>query len=395
MAPARRGGLGPWLLAALLAASVIASFGTGLWQAWGRDGDNDMQERLAEYRAFRLGDYPNRHVDVPAPGRTAPYSVYPPYALPMFAVFFEPGSLPQGRFVVQLLSFAAVVLMGVYGHARLATFGRAWAAVGAVAGAAIAGNGTALALGQFSIVCAGMLVLLLMLLESRRGVAAGLGWAAAMLKPQIGVAFAVIFLVCGQVRGLLCGIAALAALGAAALWWTDASSSALVRHVLFGMPMGFAVESTGVAPAHLAQVLGMSHRVMQFAALALVVCLGLAAVGVSRRGQRGVTVHDLLPLTGMCAALGRVLTYHRHYDNVMLFPLLIAWLSLAVATPSVANVATAVAVGLSVWTPQRVQECVPLVQFVQPFIWIIAGLRLAGAARWEGIPREAAGGSMA
>lgn len=370
----------PWLLAGCLAVSACGAFGMGLWQAWVRNGDDDMHMRVAEYAAFRVGDYPNKSVDMPKVVRTVPFTVYPPYAFPMFVAFFEPGGRLQGRIVVEALTLVAIVIMGFYGYERLKSFGTAWATVGALAGAGMACNGTTVALGQFSTVCAGLLVLQVMVLERGWAAVGGLSWAAAMIKPQVGVAFSVLFLVNRQIRGLACGIGVLVALGAVALWWTETSAATMLHYWLFRMQMKFAVESGGVGPGHVAEWLGVNHRLAQYAALVALAGLGLAAVIVARLVQRDIAVPDLLPLAGMSAVLGRVLTYHRHYDNSMLFPLLLAWLSVALATPTAANVATAVAVGLTLWIPMRVQEWVPLIQFIQPAIWIIAGLRLASVA---------------
>ncbi|MFM9058539.1 MAG: hypothetical protein ACKOSQ_05400, partial [Planctomycetaceae bacterium] len=131
MTPARRlGNIAPWLLAAGLVVAAAGGLGIGLGLAWARNYDGDMQERVVEYASFRLGDYPNRLVDEPQAGPAPRFTVYPPYAFPTFAAFFEPGGLVQGRVLLALLSVAAVILMGFYGHARLRAFGPAWATVG-------------------------------------------------------------------------------------------------------------------------------------------------------------------------------------------------------------------------------------------------------------------------
>jgi hypothetical protein len=374
---------GPWLLAGALALTAVGAFGMGFWNAWVRNQDADMQLRVAEYAAFRVGDYPNPAVDRPQAGPAVPYSAYPPYAFPMFAPFFEPGGLLQGRLLVEVLTIAAVVLMGSYGNARLKPFGSGWAVVGSLAGVSMATNGMTLSLGQFSTVSAGLTVLQLILLERRAAIPAGLCWAGGMIKPQIALPFAALFLVNRQARGLACGIVVLAALSAIAVWWTDLSPGALANHWLFRMRMDFAEESGGVGIGHVAAWLGWNPRVMQFLALGALVVVAVAAAAGVRFVHRDVVVPDLLPLAGICAVLGRVLVYHRHYDNVMLFPLLLAWLCRALAAPTAANAATAAAVGLTLWIPQRVQDDVPFIEFLVPAIWIVAALRLARVALTE------------
>jgi hypothetical protein len=361
----------PWWLAGVFAMAALGTFAMGLWLTWAANNDVDMQARMAEYAAFRVGDYPNRNLDVPMHNRALLWSVYPPYAFPMFAVFFEPGGLRQGRLLILVCTIASVWLMGLYGRERLKPFGPAWAAVGALAGAGISSNGTTIGWGQFSTMCTGMLVLQLILIERGRFTAAGVAWAGAMIKPQIALASAALFLAHRMGRGLVVGITLLAALSAAAIWWTDISFRAVAEHWLFRVPLTFALSSKAIGPAHVAAWLGWNQRVMQYAALGM---LALIAVTVFRRLPRDLSRLDLLPWAALCAVLGRVLIYHRHYDDVMLFPLLLACLSLGLTTPTAANVAMAVSVGVTLVVPMRVLSWMPFAEVILPTIWVIAAL---------------------
>ena len=79
----------------LLALFTVAILLRGVVHAWA-GGDGDMSERLREYRVFLEGVFPHRLLasrqDMPGFRST----VYPPYALPMFAAFFAWG----GKFKV-------------------------------------------------------------------------------------------------------------------------------------------------------------------------------------------------------------------------------------------------------------------------------------------------------
>lgn len=378
-----RGTSAPWWLAGVLAVAALGTFAMGLWLTWAANNDVDMQARVAEYAAFRVGDYPNRNLDVPRHDRAMLWSVYPPYAFPMFAVFFEPGGLQQGRFLILVFTIASVWLMGLYGRERLKPFGPAWAVIGALSGAAISSNGTTIGWGQFSTMCTGLLVLQLMLIERGRLTAAGVAWAGAMIKPQIALASAALFIAHRMGRGLVVGATVLASLSAAAVWWTDISFRAVAEHWLFRWPLKFALSSKAIGPAHVAAWLGWNQRVMQCAALGM---LALIALTVVRRLPRDLSRLDLLPWASLCAVLGRVLLYHRHYDDVMLFPLWLACLSLALTTPTGANVAMAVSVGVTLVVPMRVLSWIPFAEVILPAIWVIAALvvcrdAFAGARR--------------
>jgi DNA polymerase len=70
-----------------------------------------MGQRLREYSLFRRGVYPC-HVLEKDPGGLRIYSVYPPYAFPLFVPFFEPEGAVQGRVMIESLSVASLMVIG-------------------------------------------------------------------------------------------------------------------------------------------------------------------------------------------------------------------------------------------------------------------------------------------
>ena len=89
-----------WLGVGVLCAQAVVCLAVGFGNAGAADGLGDLRTRAAEYAAFREGVYPNRLLaDVPRE-RRLPYTVYPPFALPMFGIFFEPGGITQGALLV-------------------------------------------------------------------------------------------------------------------------------------------------------------------------------------------------------------------------------------------------------------------------------------------------------
>lgn len=372
---------------ALLAAAVL---GKGAWTAWSQHNDGDMLQRAQEYDCFRRGIYPNRAIEGPATPAGTPYTVYPPYALPMFAVFFEPGGWLQGRIVLQGLSLAALVVMGRFGWSTMRRHGgdAAWAALGGVAAAAIGGNCSALARGQFSIICVGLIVAQIVLLERGRVAAAGLCWSLAMLKPQIALPFALLFLVDRQWRGLLFGAAILGCLGLFSCWWTDVSPLTVARHWLFDMPLKFTESANSVGPAMISRWLGISPRSGQSLALGalvltLVAIAALAAIGRGRAASwlarrqpddaaPAGAAGDMLPVAAICGLLGELFMYHFHYDNVMLFPAVLCLLAMACAAPSWRTVGAAAVLGSTVWLPQSVFDAWPALAILRAAVWAVS-----------------------
>jgi hypothetical protein len=355
---------------------ALAMVAKGLRNAWLFDGDIDMQSRVAEYAVFRNGVYPNQHIEpVASRDDVRQFTVYPPYALVMFVPFFEPFGKVQGRVVVELLSLASLFAIAAYGHRLLRPSGAATAGLGMVAALAISGNGNAIAVGQFSILCAGALLMQIMMLERGRPLAAGAWWAVAMLKPQIGLAFAGLFLVRREWRGLALGVALLAGLSLAACWWTEVSPQSVIGYWLFRMNVRFA-DGSSVSNS-MAAALGVDPRVMHLALAALL--LGLVPILFARRISALAHVEPLF-VAAMAAVLGGSLFYHLFYDNVMMFPLLFVALAAAARRPTSARLAIAAAGGVSLWVPQQVLDWAFGYLMLRPAIWIPCAVAMLVAA---------------
>ena len=365
----------PWLgmLTAYLGAAAVAAVALGVQGSWTQGTDGDLQARAAEYAGFREGVYPNRRLDPQPEGTRVPYSVYLPYAFPMFVPLFEPGGLAQARIVVASLSLAALAAIGIYGSRILSRYGPAWAAVGGLAAAGITINRSTFAQGQFAIICMGGIALQLVFLQRGRPMLAGACWALAMLKPHVGIAFAALFLFNRQWRGLVFGIAILAALSYAALWWTGVPVAAAVKELMLTSSMRFISEPEGFSVGRVAEWTGLNHRVVQYGAVGVV----LVALGGIALALRRVRVADLLLPAAICAVLGRVLIYHRPYDQVMLWPLAVACIAVALKARSVAATAIAAAVAITLWAPLRAQLLLPFGYVIQSVIWTLAAAYLA------------------
>lgn len=371
-----RGGGWLWGIVAVLAIEAVGLVGYGGWSAWARQSDGDMAARAAEYALFRQGIYPNAWLERPPSPESARYTVYPPYAFPLFAFFFEPGGVPQGRFLIESLSIASLGLMGLFAFHTLIPYGRPVAWVGALSGAAIAGNGTALAVGQFSILCVGLIVQQIIYLERGRSLAAGVCWALAMIKPQIALPFLLLFPMLRQTSGGLCGAIVLVALTGAACAWTGVAPSALFDHWARGMSLRFIEDGGGIGPGSLARGIGVDHRTVQVAAVALLAALFVPALVYLRR----LGCAAVLPVAALCSVCGMLCFYHRHYDHIMLFPLVLTSLRSAAATQKSLPVAAALLTVVSLAIPTRFIAGFPGHAGVQAALWVAAtalALRMA------------------
>ena len=303
--------------AAVLALGSCAYLTKGFSVAW-QGGDSDLRIREREWGDFKQGIYPNRRFTPEGKTPAKTHTVYPPYALPMYAVFFGPGGFLTARVILQALSIGALVAMIWQGCRTLRTAGWQAGWLGAVLGAAISGNCTAIALGQFSIICAGLLSLQVLAMQANRGVLAGICWALAMIKPQIALPFALLFVLQRQWRGLFSGASLLAVLSAAAFWWTGWSPWDFFHQSLATEKLLF-IRNTGFSGTEWMDWIDLPPRASVAIAFALIATAGVAVFLCDWRSKV-----SLLNGAGLCAMLGYVLFYHRQYDNQMLFLLMLA-----------------------------------------------------------------------
>ena len=317
------------ILAVVMLLGGMFYFGKGVYRAWfgtnlseylHRPGEDcDLQARADEYAEFVRKIYPNRRLTQPGKPRASAHTVYPPYALPMFGLFFGYWSYETGRIILQLSSFLSLAALTWFGWSCLCRYGTSAGLLGSALPWIFSGNREAMTAGQFSIVCAGLLALQLMALANGGALRAGACWALAMLKPHIALPFAVLFITRKQVRGLVLGVLLLGGLSIFALWWTDLGVVDFLRHGPTAEKLNFAKNQYGAGVW--IDYLGLNPRLAIYAGIILLGFVTLSAVLLSRNLET-----PLLPSAAMCSVLGFVLFYHGRYDNIMLFPLAYALL---------------------------------------------------------------------
>ncbi len=322
----------------------VAYAGKGLLVAWSPGHEKDLRQREAEYALFASGVYPNQHV-AKAAGREAPdmFTVYPPYAFPMFGAFFASGSFPVGRVLFQLLTLTSLGFLAWWGARQLAFDGPSATALGAAIPLAFSGNSSVLSVGQFSIICTALLLLQILLLARQRPLAAGLCWAFAMVKPQIALPFALLFLLRRRDwGGLVLGGLLLAGLSALALWWTGTTPENLLQNGILRHRYDFAMQKPYGGGTWGALVAG-NGRVMLLVSLAILAAL--SALVLLRQGRMRID------LPALCATAGFVLFYHGHYDNIMLVFLMIPLVAAALRAHDLRFAAGAALLSFAVFVP--------------------------------------------
>lgn len=350
------------VLAIALAMGSLAYLAKGFTLAW-QGGDSDLRIREREWADFSRGIYPNLRFTPEGEKPAAVHSVYPAYALPMFGLFFGAGDFVGARIVLQALSLAGLAAMMLVGWKALRCHGWQAGFLGMAMASAMSGNCTAIALGQFSILCAGLLAGQILAIQANRPWLAGAFWAFAMIKPQIALPFALLFLIQRQWIGMLVGGAILTGLSFFSLEWTGWRWGEYLVHSIGSESLSFVPQSkTGIIAA-----LPVSPRVITALGIALIGLIGLWLV----LARGGLTQDKLWPLAGLATALGWVLFYHRPYDNPMLFPLLLAIAIQTLRDPKIPRLVVAGLLGITVYLPASLvfkNQPLSLLAFAVPMI---------------------------
>jgi GT2 family glycosyltransferase len=336
----------------------------------------DLAERFDEWRVYREHIYPSAYLANPDQ-RDLPFfrtTVYLPWALPLFGLFFSWGGLAQGKMVILLASLASLGLMAWVGWQGLRPWGCSAGWLGALSPLAITSNSNALAHGQFSIPCMGLITLQWLLLLRACPLPAGLFWALAMVKPQIAAGFALPFLQKRQISGLVLGLGVLTGLTAAALTQTGTSPEGFLMGWLQTLPTFIAKGNTNL----LAALMPLLGGLLNNAPVVLpVVLLSISGLGLTmgwwtlKRLQQ-----DPLQLAGCCAVFGGVFFYHLHSDNIMMVPALLACLRNLFSAPCRGNLILGVLMALSLWTPPSMHQWIPSHGQGQSLIWLLVGAEL-------------------
>lgn len=353
----------------LVAAGGLALLGV-VYQAkgnldliWGTERGSavDLYNRDVEQALFAEGKNPFDHKT----------GSQPPWGYPTGVLFtWPPWPAVRAYFAVVNLAALAVV---VWWAGRAVPRERPevrWLLMAAVS--AFGGSCTATEVGQVGIVVTALLILALWSDERGHEWAAGLFVALALIKPTIAGPFAIALLLTGRVQASVVA-AAYGAVASGIAWlvtgvapWTMlsqmvAAAGTYVNDGTFGL-----VEVLGP--------LGVPSRLVNPMAALLVTVPGVAAMLMARRS---------LPLAFAVAALwGRLWTYHKSYDDIMLVFVMVPLgvLAFRQSRMSLAGLAGFAAMGLLAWIPGRVLVLEP-VQMAQLLVWPLALLIVVAAAR--------------
>jgi hypothetical protein len=355
------------LLAAggLLLLAVVYQGKGNLDLVWGTDRGSavDLYNRDVEHSLFTDGKNPFDHKT----------GSQPPWGYPTGILFTWPP-WPAVRAYFAVVNLAALLVVAWWAG-RAAPADRPeirWLLMAAVS--AFGGACTATEVGQVGIVVTALLALALWCDERGHDVATGLLVAVALIKPTISGPFAVALLLTGRYRAATVA-AAYGAVASGIAWGVTGVPPWRMLAQMVGAAGGYVNDGT-FGLVEVLGPLGVPARLVNPVAALLVTVPGIAAMLLARRS---------LPLAFAIAALwGRLWTYHKSYDDIMLVFVLVPLGVLAFrhARASVPALVAFGAMGLLAWIPGRVLA-IEAVQMAQLAIWPVALLMVLAAARGD------------
>lgn len=350
--------------AAGLALLGLAYQGKGnLDLIWGTDRGSavDLYNRDVEQALFTDGKNPFDHKT----------GSQPPWGYPTGVLFTWPP-WPAVRAYFAVINLAALAVV-VWWAGRAVPRDRPevrWLLMAAVS--AFGGACTATEVGQVGIVVTALLILALWSDERGQEWAAGLFVALALIKPTISGPFAIALLLTGRFRAAAVA-AAYGGVASGIAWLVTGVAPWRMLAQMVAAAGGYVNDGT-FGLVEVLGPLGVPPRLVNPMAALLVTVPGVAAMLMARRS---------LPLAFAVAALwGRLWTYHKSYDDIMLVFVMVplGLLAFRESRMSPAGLAGFAAMGLLAWIPGRVLNLEP-VQMAQLLVWPLALLVVVIAAR--------------
>lgn len=353
-----------WFFAALLLFALsIAYFGRGFYfLLFADNGAGDLFLRWQEQQYIYRGLYPYylEQFDynyVPEIGHIESGG-YPAWAFFSGFIIFPNFSWETMRVYQAFLNIISLGVLAVFSYQLGQPYGRNKALFSMAACLAISSHATTLGLGQYGIIINAFLIGFYWLFN-RQKIWASLMLGLAMGKPNISVFFLLPLLIKNKYKAVISLFAylILASLLIASLTRVDLISvfGGTYRQIYYFGGGGYTAVS-------MLEGLGANPQIATLALGIVSFFVGMAVLQVFRN-------HSVLVLFAIASVIGRLVVYHRVYDNVMLIFLLAALLILFFRSSKRADLLMLALVGTSLWIPAKLTDFA-IVQIVQSIIWV-------------------------
>lgn len=286
---------------------------------------------------------------------------YPPWAF--FTGFFllPPISWELTRLYHLFLNIVSIVILGIFAYQVGLPYGKSKALFSLTAALAMSSHKSTLEMGNYGIIINALLIIMFWLIQKNKNIWAGLIFGIAMIKPTISGLYFLILIVQRRLQAILAFFLYII-LGSINIWIITKLTPIYMLNKIIGQSKYFA--DKGYSGINAFTALGLDPK----QATLLLGILGIFLITIIIYLCRN---YSLLNLFAICCVIGRVFTYHRIYDNLMVIFLLLAIIKLTFEKPNKLNILFLSLVSLSLWLPAIIIDKANL-EFVQMMIWIIS-----------------------
>lgn len=288
---------------------------------------------------------------------------YPPWAFLTGFFMFPPISSTLTRFYHVFLNLISLGILSRFAYQLGLPFGRMAAYFFVFTSLAISSNCTTLNNGQYGLIVNALLIIVYWLLQANKNYLAGVFMGIALVKPNISAPYLLSLVIKRKFKTVLLAFVYIISATFAIAHTTRLNFEKVIGSFLNQIKY---VADDGVSSINIIIKFGISTEIT----LVLLTTIGLVlGIVIFQKLQHT----SLLTLFACAAVIGRVFTYHRPYDDLMLVFLLLALLTLAFSYPSRLNIIIVSLVGLTLWLPLSIQNLAsPYWSIFQNTIWLIA-----------------------
>ncbi|MGK7892403.1 MAG: glycosyltransferase family 87 protein [Microcystaceae cyanobacterium] len=328
-------------------------------------GARDLLERWKEQQYIYQGIYPYRMdaSDIDTNLGRIRSGGYPPWAFFTGFFIFPPLSWPLLRFYHVFLNLISLGILSIFSYQLGIKFGQTPAYFFVVSTLALGSHCTTLNNGQYGIIINALLIGLYWLIENKKNYLSGVLMGMAMAKPSISAPYILSLIVRRNIRSLATMITYII-LGTFTIAWVTSREvtwvlERFIRQIKY-------VADDGSSGINILIRLGINPNIT-------LILLSVIALAISFFIIQKLQHLSLLTLFAAASVIGRVFTYHRSYDDVMLVFLWLALLYLIFSRLYHWDIIITGLVGLTLWIPLSIQNMLnPYFSTFQSIIWLVA-----------------------
>ena len=300
---------------------------------------------------------------------------YPPWAFFTGFIFLPPISWQLTRLYHAFLNFFSLIVLAIFSYQIGIPYGREKALFSMTANLAISSHATTLGTGQYGIIINALLIGMFLLLKRSQDIWAGLLFGMAMVKPNISALYLFVLIIRKRNKAIF-AFSLYILLACIQIWNITKLDPIYMLNRIIEQSKYFADQ--GYSGINIFTNLGFDPKITTV----LLAFVGTVAITIIFYLWRN---YSLLNLFATASVIGRIWTYHRTYDNVMLIFLLLAMIKMTFKSYHKLSILMLTLVSISLWLPGKMTD-LALIQVAQFVIWISALAYLLIYSRYKREP---------